>query len=224
MTSLILSTAERESIAHRLAQGMKDEVTLLLFVDGAPLLSEELKEFGNMMAGLSQRIKVDIQTADEGKNEKMRQLHIENWPCMVLVKGDFSRIRYYGIPLGYELPPMVDAMIELSSSRTPLSPVARTALSTVRRRANIKLFVLQTCHFCPTVARHSYRAAIESKNVTSEIIDTSLFPDLAARHSVMGVPKIILNDNMDITGAMAEADFFERLRDSDHSLIDSMYG
>jgi hypothetical protein len=38
------------------------------------------------------------------------------------------------------------------------------------------------------------------------------------------VPKIILNDNMDITGAMAEADFFEKLRDSDHALIDSMYG
>ena len=220
----MLPAAERESIAHRLAQSMNEEVTLLLFVDGGTMVSEELKEFGSMMASLSQRIKVDIQTADGGRNERMRQLHIENWPCMVLVKGDFSRIRCYGIPLGYELPPMVDAMIELSSSKTPLSPVARTALSTVRRRANIKLFVLQTCHFCPTVARHSYRAAIESKNVTAEIIDSSLFTDLAARHSVMGVPKIILNDNMDITGAMAEADFFEKLRDSDHALIDSMYG
>jgi glutaredoxin-like protein len=222
--SLILSAAEKDNISRRLAQGMRDEVTLLFFVDGTTLLSEELKEFGNMMASLSQKIRVDVQTADDGKNEKMRQLHIENWPCMILVKGDFSRIRYYGIPLGYELPPVVDALIELSSSTTPLSPVAKTALSTVRRRANIKLFVLQTCHFCPTVARHSYRAAIESKNVTAEIIDSSLFPDLAARHSVMGVPKIILNDNMDITGAMVEADFFEKLRDSDHSLIDSMYG
>ncbi len=220
----MLSAAEKESIAHRLAQGMNEEITLLLFLDGGTIISEELKEFGNMMASSSQKIKVDIQTADDGKNEKLKHLHIENWPCMVLVKGDFSRIRYYGIPLGYELPPMIDAMIELSSSKTPLSPAARAALSTVRRRANIKLFVLQTCHFCPTVARHSYRAAIESKNVTAEIIDSSLFPDLAARHSVMGVPKIILNDNMDITGAMVEADFFAKLRDSDHSLIDSMYG
>jgi len=220
----MLPATERESVAHKLAQGMKDEITLLIFVNGGTIVSEELKEFGNMMASFSQRIKVEVQPADGGKNEKMKHLHIENWPCMVLVKNDFSRIRYYGIPLGYELPPMVDAMIELSSSKTPLSPVARTALSTVRRRANIKLFVLQTCHFCPTVARHSYRAAIESKNVTAEIIDSSLFTDLAARHSVMGVPKVILNDNLDITGAMAEADFFEKLRDSDHSLIDSMYG
>jgi len=222
--SLMISETERQNIAHRFAQNMKDEVTLLFFVDGGTIVSEELKEFGNMMASLSQKIRADVQMADGGKNEKMKQLHIENWPCMVLVKGDFSRIRYYGTPLGFELPPMVDAIVELSTSKTPLSPVARTALSTVRRKANIKLFVLQTCHFCPTVARHSYRAAIESKNVTAEIIDSSLFPDLAARHSVMGVPKIILNDNLDITGAMVEADFFEKLRDSDHSLIDSMYG
>ncbi len=220
----MLPATERESVAHRLVQGMKEDVTLLIFVNGGTIVSEELKEFGNMMASFSQRIKVEVQPADGGKNEKMKQLHIENWPCMVLVKNDFSRIRYYGIPLGYELPPMVDALIELSSSKTPLSTVARTALATVRRRANIKLFVLQTCHFCPTVARHSYRAAIESRNVTAEIIDSSLFTDLAARHSVMGVPKVILNDNLDITGAMAEADFFEKLRDSDHSLIDSMYG
>ena len=40
----------------------------------------------------------------------------------------------------------------------------------------------------------------------------------------MGTPKVILNDNLDITGAMGDVEFFEKLRDSDHSLIDSMYG
>jgi predicted DsbA family dithiol-disulfide isomerase len=40
----------------------------------------------------------------------------------------------------------------------------------------------------------------------------------------MGVPKMILNDSMDITGAMEETQFFEKLRDADHSLVDSMFG
>jgi predicted thioredoxin/glutaredoxin len=59
--------------------------------------------------------------------------------------------------------------------------------------------------------------------VTAEIIDSQMFPDLATRHSVMGVPKIILNDNLDITGAITDVEFFDRLRDSDHALIDSIY-
>jgi hypothetical protein len=40
----------------------------------------------------------------------------------------------------------------------------------------------------------------------------------------MGVPKIILNDNLDITGAITDVEFFDKLRDSDHALIDSIYG
>jgi glutaredoxin-like protein len=221
---MMLSEGDRASLERRFAQGMKDDVTLLLFVDEGSAMEKELTDFANTLAQTNPKIKVDVQKAEDGKNQRMRELHIEHWPCLVLVKGDFTRIRYYGIPAGYELPSLVDAVVELSSMRTTLSPKARGALATVRRKANIKIFILTTCQFCPTVARHAYRGAIESPRVTAEIIDSQMFPDLATRHSVMGVPKIILNDNLDITGAITDVEFFDKLRDSDHALIDSMYG
>lgn len=221
---MMLSEGDRASLERRFAQGMKDDVTLLLFVDEGSAMEKELTDFANTLAQTNPKIKVDVQKAEDGKNQRMRELHIEHWPCLVLVKGDFTRIRYYGIPAGYEIPSLVDAIVELSSMRTTLSPKARSALATVRRKANIKIFILTTCQFCPTVARHAYRGAIESPRVTAEIIDSQMFPDLATRHSVMGVPKIILNDNLDITGAITDVEFFDKLRDSDHALIDSMYG
>jgi glutaredoxin-like protein len=221
---MMLSEGDRASLERRFAQGMKDDVTLLLFVDEGSAMERELTDFANTLAQTNPKIKVDVQKAEDGKNQRMRELHIEHWPCLVLVKGDFTRIRYYGIPAGYELPSLVDAIVELSSMRTTLSPKARSALATVRRKANIKIFILTTCQFCPIVARHAYRGAIESPRVTAEIIDSQMFPDLATRHSVMGVPKIILNDNLDITGAITDVEFFDKLRDSDHALIDSMYG
>jgi glutaredoxin-like protein len=221
---MMLSEGDRASLERRFAQGMEDDVTLLLFVDEGSAMEKELTDFANTLAQTNPKIKVDVQKAEDGKNQRMRELHIEHWPCLVLVKGDFTRIRYYGIPAGYELPSLVDAIVELSSMRTTLSPKARSALATVRRKANIKIFILTTCQFCPTVARHAYRGAIESPRVTAEIIDSQMFPDLATRHSVMGVPKIILNDNLDITGAITDVEFFDKLRDSNHALIDSMYG
>ena len=220
---MMLSEGDRASLERRFAQGMKDDVTLLLFVDEGSAMEKELTDFANTLAQTNPKIKVDVQKAEDGKNQRMRELHIEHWPCLVLAKGDFTRIRYYGIPAGYEIPSLVDAIVELSSMRTTLSPKARSALATVRRKANIKIFILTTCQFCPTVARHAYRGAIESPRVTAEIIDSQMFPDLATRHSVMGVPKIILNDNLDITGAITDVEFFDRLRDSDHALIDSIY-
>ncbi len=221
---MMLSEADRASLERKFAQGMKEDITLLLFFDEGSGTGKELIELANALSGISTRIKVDIQPADDGKNPRMRELHIEHWPCLVLVKGEFARIRYYGVPAGYELPSLIDAIVELSSASTPLSPKARSALATVRRRANIKIFILTTCQFCPTVARHAYRGAIESLRVTAEIIDSQMFPDLATRHTVMGVPKIVLNDNLDITGAITDVEFFDKLRDSDHALIDSIYG
>jgi len=213
---MMLSEGDRASLERRFAQGMKDDVTLLLFVDEGSAIAKELTDFANTLAQTSPKIKVDVQKAEDGKNQRIMELHIEHWPCLVLLKGDFTRIRYYGIPAGYEIASLVDAIVELSSMRTQLSPKAR--------KANIKIFFLTTCQFCPTVARHAYRGAIESPRVTAEIIDSQMFPDLATRHSVMGVPKIILNDNLDITGAITDVEFFDKLRDSDHALIDSMYG
>lgn len=219
----MLSEGERLSLQRKFSTGMKEDIALVVFADDT-VLASELVDTAKSLAGLDPRIKVDVEKVVEGKNQRMRDMRIENYPVLVLTKGDFNRIMYYGLPGGFEISPLSDAMAELSASRTGLSQKAKESLATVRRRANIKIFVLTTCVYCPIVARHAYRAAIESPRVTAEIIDSQLFADLAQRHSVMGVPKIILNDNTDITGAVQEMDFFQKLKDSDVALIDSIYG
>jgi glutaredoxin-like protein len=219
----MFSESDRAALERRFAS-MGDPITLLVFADDGPI-SRQLTEFANALAATSpSKLRVEVQGVDGGKNPRMRELKLDHWPVMMPTKADFSRIRYYGVPAGYEIAPVVEGLVELSVSRTGLSPRAKEALVTVRRKANIKVFVLPTCHFCPIVAKHAYRAAIESKNVSVDVIDTQMFPDLATRHAVMGVPKVILNDNLDITGAMGEVEFFDKLRDSDHALLDSMYG
>ena len=219
----MFSDTDRAALERRFAS-MADPITLLVFADDGPI-SRQLTELANALAAASpSKLRVEIQGVDGGRNLRMRELKLDHWPVMMPTKADFSRIRYYGVPAGYEIAPMVEGLVELSASKTAISPKAREALGTVRRKANIKVFVLPTCHFCPIVAKHAYRAAIESKNVSVDVIDTQMFPDLATRHAVMGVPKVILNDNLDITGAMDEIEFFNKLRDSDHALLDSMYG
>lgn len=220
---MMLSETDINTLKKKFAMGMKDEVTLLLFVDGHSAISKELVDFSRMIAGFSPKITVEVEESEGGKSKRMKDLRVEYTPCMILVKGDFSRLRYFGVPGGYEMPAITDAIVELSGSPHPLSPKAEEALSRVKRRANIKVFVLYTCPFCPTVVRHAYRAAMGSAKVTAEVIDSSVFTDLAVRHSVMGVPKVVLNDSVDITGAVREEQFFETLLDADHALVDSMY-
>ena len=47
--------------------------------------------------------------------------------------------------------------------------------------------------------------AVESKHVTGDVVEISEFPDLARRYEVTGVPKIVLNDQMELLGSQPES-------------------
>lgn len=49
--------------------------------------------------------------------------------------------------------------------------------------------------------------AIEFPHVRAEVIEASEFPDLARRYGVSGVPKVIINDRLEFTGAIPEQAF-----------------
>ena len=224
LRSMAIPSIEVGPIVSPVGGAAPDDIKLLLFVEKGSLISRELVDFASFFAASHPNVKVETVDWERGKNERLRSLRIEYVPCMVLSRGEFARIRYFGVPAGYEIGPFSDAVSELSHSSTKLAASSKSALVNVRRRANIKVFVLSTCTFCPIVARHAYRVAIESKMVTTEIIDSSVFTELSQKHLVQGVPKVLLNDITDITGAMNESVFIEKLREADHALIDSMFG
>lgn len=51
--------------------------------------------------------------------------------------------------------------------------------------------------------------AIVNEHITADVIEATQFPDLAERYQVMAVPKIVINDRVDFTGAQPEPQFLE---------------
>ena len=47
--------------------------------------------------------------------------------------------------------------------------------------------------------------AVENEHVTADVVEIQEFPDLARRYNVTGVPKIVLNDQMELLGAQPES-------------------
>lgn len=219
----MLPDHDMQVIAKKLGPALPDPVTLLVFNDGGAT-AKDMVALANAISSMNSKIKVEIENVSADGSQRMKDLKVREAPALLLLKDGSARIMYLGVPSGYELPAIADAIVELSTGHANLTPRATESLSKVRRKANIKVFVLATCPFCPTVARHAYRAAIASPLVTTEVIDSSVFQELSIRHSVMGVPKVVLNDNTDITGVIDEVAFFEKLRDSDQALLESMYG
>ena len=123
---LFVSDSDKAMLHRALTQGMRDEVSLILFVDDTGV-SKDLVELAEMLAGITPKVKVDVQKVEDGKNQRFKDMRLEHWPVMILSREEFLRIRYYGVPLGYELPAIADGLVDLSNLRTPLSPKAKAA-------------------------------------------------------------------------------------------------
>jgi predicted DsbA family dithiol-disulfide isomerase len=54
--------------------------------------------------------------------------------------------------------------------------------------------------------------AVESEQVTGDVIEATEFPDLARRYAVRGVPKIVINDSVEFVGALPEPQYLSYVR------------
>ena len=54
--------------------------------------------------------------------------------------------------------------------------------------------------------------AVESEQVTGDVIEAMEFPDLARRYGVRGVPKIVINETTEFVGALPEPEYLAQLR------------
>lgn len=57
----------------------------------------------------------------------------------------------------------------------------------------------------------AHRLALASPRVRSLAIEAHEFPELAARHQVRGVPKVIFNGSVSFAGAKPEAGYLQGL-------------
>ncbi len=56
--------------------------------------------------------------------------------------------------------------------------------------------------------------ALENDNVSSVIVEASEYPDLVQRYAIDAVPKIVINDRVELLGAQPETAFVDAVVDS----------
>jgi hypothetical protein len=59
--------------------------------------------------------------------------------------------------------------------------------------------------------RLAHQFAMETDQVTSDMVEATEFPELSVRHQVRGVPKTVANDQPAAEGMMPEKDFLSRV-------------
>jgi glutaredoxin-like protein len=139
--------------------------------------------------------------------DKAAEYGVDRVPAVIIATPGRDRIRYYGAPLGNELPTLLEAIHMAASGQTVLSEQNRARLKALAAPVTVQVFFTPSCVYCPQMISLANRAAIESPMVSALAIDATEFPDLVRRYNVNGVPKTVINDAAEIMGAASEDAF-----------------
>jgi alkyl hydroperoxide reductase subunit AhpF len=108
---------------------------------GAPDATEEVKQIASELAATSPRLKLShVDAAADA--ERAHELAGERLPAIVF-SSETSRgkLRYYGLPAGYEMSTMVTAVLDLGGAEPPLPPELGERLGRIARDVHIQVFV-----------------------------------------------------------------------------------
>ena len=171
------------------------------------------EDFFRELASLSPRLKLEVynRVTDTGK---AAAYGVELTPAAVVEGPKGARVRFYGIPAGYEFVSLLEAVKNSVSSALELQPETLAALAALAKPVNIKVFVTPTCPYCPSAVVLAHKFALASPQVTAEMVEAGEFPQLAAKYDVSGVPQIVVNDKINLVGAQPESAMLKAVLDA----------
>lgn len=208
----LFSEQERERIRKKLESAIENEVKVIVFTQ--EIECEYCKDVQQLMEELSQiNEKIRVEVYDLAKDEKKaKELNIDKTPAILLIgKKANTKMRFFGLPAGYELETLLEDLIDTSRGTSELSPTTKAGISQITKPVHIQVFTTLTCPYCARAVRMAHQIALENDLITADMIESAEFPLLADSYSVISVPKVIINGKKEFVGAVPESQFLQQI-------------
>ena len=201
----------KQHIKEELEKNLQESVRLVVFTQEVECqFCRQTRELAEEVATLSDKIKIEVYDFAKD-NEKAKEYRIDKVPAIAIVGNKDYGIRIYGIPYGYEFNAFIEAIVNVSKGVTDLSEETKRKLKSIDKPVHIQVFVTLTCPYCPLVTSLAHKFAIENDMIRADMIETAEFPHLAQKYSVMGVPKVVINEQIEFVGILPEENFLQQV-------------
>ncbi len=150
----IINAADQDTLRERFAHELAGEVKIVHFTKAPSLLLipgqqqdspylQQTEQLLRELAALSERITLEVHDVRQ-EPEAAARWGVERVPATILVGPAEGRLRFYGIPAGYEFPAFVEDLIDAANGQSRLSDASKEALEGLEGDAHIQVFVTPT--------------------------------------------------------------------------------
>ena len=143
-----ISDRDRDVLKREFRKELKADVTIRLFSQGSSLLTipgrecpscPQVQQLVEELVAISPKLHLEVLDF-YSQAEEREKFGVERIPAIVL-GDDGGRLKYYGIPSGYEFATIVEDIKTLSRGVSPLSMDTRKKLRKVNQPVHIQVFV-----------------------------------------------------------------------------------
>lgn len=201
---------------------LKDEIKLVVFTDYK--LDDEgnkarrclaCKSVVNLLETLSSHadgrikweeysIEADIETAEKYGVSRIPSI-------LFLNEKDKEVIRYTAEPAGGEFVPFLKTLQIFSGKNTFYKDAILSNLKKMKK-SDVKVFVTESCPYCPTVVPIANEfAALSKGKINVNIIDINANQDVALKYNIQSVPHTLINEKEHLLGMFTPQDLLDKL-------------
>ena len=219
----ILTKEVREATEKRFVETLGDEVKIIHFTQEPSrlvlpdylqgqecLFCKETKSLLRDVCSLSEKIELILYDF-KADAEKAIKYSVDKIPATIITKSTAKNIRFFGIPSGYEYASFIEAIVDVSKGSTDLKPETLKAIKDIDTPIHIQTFVTPTCPYCTTSVRLAHQFALESPQIVADMVEATEFPHLTQRYNVIGVPRTIINESIQLEGSVPEETLLEHV-------------
>ncbi len=172
----------------------------------------ETREIMEEVVKLSDKLSLEVYNFQIDK-ALAEQYGVDKIPATLLMSATkpHTRIKFYGIPSGYEFTTLMEDIVDLSNGKTDLPAEVVNDLKKVTWPVHIQVFITPTCPYCPAAVRTAHRFALLNENIRADMIEAIEFPHLAQKYQVRGVPRSVINETLRVDGAVSESKYLEQI-------------
>jgi len=207
---------EDKKIVRRQLTAMTGRVRMVNFTQTLECqYCQDTRQLLEELAALSELLSLEVYNFQTDR-QVAEQYGVTQIPATVLVpeNNPHGRVKFYGIPAGYEFNSLLDGILDLSTGQLNLPAEIEKGLASIKKPVHLQVFVTPTCPYCPAAVRTAHKFAILNPLIRAEMVEAIEFPHLAQRYSVRGVPRTIVNEKWSLEGAVPPVAVLAKIREA----------
>lgn len=201
-----LKNQDRDVLQEKF-QSLDQPVKLVLFTSESDCqYCRETKQLLQEITALSDKLTLQVFDV-QADRARAAEFHVDKTPALVVMNGKDYGIRHFGIPTGYEFGTLIHDIEMVSQGESGLKPATKAALAQVTEPLHFQVFVTPTCPYCPGAVITAHKMAMENPLIRADMVEANEFPELSEKYGVMGVPRVVINEDHYFEGALPEEVF-----------------